>query len=309
MRWLEERGVGFETGLARVPIVAGAVLFDLGVGDPGRASRRRRGVRGVRGGDRRAGRRGLRRGGHRRHGREAPDPGTGMKGGLGTASERHGDWSSARSRPSTRSGRIVDARRLGARVEPAATRTPRRPMWPIENTTLVCVGTNARLTRESALRLAYAAHDGIALAVRPAHTHWDGDVVFAFGTGDGRAGLGPAPGDGVERRRRGDPPRRPRGDRRPGLSGGGRGGRVTRTLAEAAADAATCPRCRLAETRTQVVFGVGDPDADLMFIGEAPGLPRGQAGRAVRRRRRAAADAHARRDRAAPRGRLHRATC
>ena len=47
---------------------------------------------------------------------------------------------------------------------------------------------------------------------------------------------------------------------------------MTRTLAEAATDAATCPRCRLAETRTQVVFGVGHPDADLMFIGEAPGF-------------------------------------
>ena len=145
-------------------------------------------------------------------------------------------------------------------------------MWAIENTTLVCVGTNARLTRESALRLAYAAHDGIALAVRPAHTHWDGDVAFAFGTGEIEGGLGPAPGDGVERRRRGDPPRRPRGDGRARLSGRVRGRGVTRTLAEAAADAATCPKCRLAETRTQVVFGVGDPDADLMFIGEAPGF-------------------------------------
>lgn len=47
---------------------------------------------------------------------------------------------------------------------------------------------------------------------------------------------------------------------------------MTRTLAEAAADAATCRRCRLAETRTHVVFGVGAPDADLMFIGEAPGF-------------------------------------
>jgi uracil-DNA glycosylase family 4 len=47
---------------------------------------------------------------------------------------------------------------------------------------------------------------------------------------------------------------------------------VTRTLAEAAAEAATCTRCRLAEGRTQVVYGVGDPDADLMFIGEGPGF-------------------------------------
>lgn len=35
--------------------------------------------------------------------------------------------------------------------------------------------------------------------------------------------------------------------------------------------AAVCTACRLAETRTQVVFGVGDPEADLMFVGEAPG--------------------------------------
>ena len=47
---------------------------------------------------------------------------------------------------------------------------------------------------------------------------------------------------------------------------------MTRTLAEVAAEAATCTRCRLAEGRTQVVFGVGNPAADLLFIGEAPGF-------------------------------------
>lgn len=38
-----------------------------------------------------------------------------------------------------------------------------------------------------------------------------------------------------------------------------------------AEEARTCTRCALAGTRTNVVFGVGDPDADLLFIGEAPG--------------------------------------
>jgi uracil-DNA glycosylase family 4 len=47
---------------------------------------------------------------------------------------------------------------------------------------------------------------------------------------------------------------------------------MTRTLAEAAAEAATCTKCALAAGRTQVVFGVGNPDADLLFIGEAPGV-------------------------------------
>jgi uracil-DNA glycosylase len=39
-----------------------------------------------------------------------------------------------------------------------------------------------------------------------------------------------------------------------------------------AAQTSACTRCRLAEGRTQVVFGVGNPDADLMFVGEAPGF-------------------------------------
>ena len=47
---------------------------------------------------------------------------------------------------------------------------------------------------------------------------------------------------------------------------------MTRTLDEAAAEAADCTRCRLAEGRTQVVFGVGNPQARLLFIGEAPGF-------------------------------------
>ncbi len=46
---------------------------------------------------------------------------------------------------------------------------------------------------------------------------------------------------------------------------------VTRTLDEAAREAATCVRCRLSQGRTRVVFGVGNPNADLMFIGEGPG--------------------------------------
>jgi uracil-DNA glycosylase len=43
-------------------------------------------------------------------------------------------------------------------------------------------------------------------------------------------------------------------------------------LATFAAEVAGCTKCRLAQTRTQVVFGVGNPDADLMFVGEAPGF-------------------------------------
>ncbi|MBV8159759.1 MAG: uracil-DNA glycosylase [Acidimicrobiia bacterium] len=46
---------------------------------------------------------------------------------------------------------------------------------------------------------------------------------------------------------------------------------VVPTLLDIEAEARTCVRCPLSEGRTQVVFGVGNPDADLMFVGEAPG--------------------------------------
>ena len=52
-----------------------------------------------------------------------------------------------------------------------------------ESTTIGVVATNAALTKEQANKLAAVAHDGIALAVRPAHTMSDGDTMFALGTG------------------------------------------------------------------------------------------------------------------------------
>ena len=53
---------------------------------------------------------------------------------------------------------------------------------------------------------------------------------------------------------------------------------MSETLEQLAAEVATCTRCRLSETRTQVVFGVGDPHADLMFVGEGPGEQEDLAG-------------------------------
>jgi uracil-DNA glycosylase family 4 len=51
-----------------------------------------------------------------------------------------------------------------------------------------------------------------------------------------------------------------------------------RDLAAFGQEVAACTRCRLSQTRTQVVFGVGDPHADLMFVGEAPGFHEDQQG-------------------------------
>jgi L-aminopeptidase/D-esterase-like protein len=51
------------------------------------------------------------------------------------------------------------------------------------NTTLVCVMTNAKLTKLEAYKISKRADDGISRAIRPAHTSYDGDVVFTLSTG------------------------------------------------------------------------------------------------------------------------------
>jgi uracil-DNA glycosylase len=53
---------------------------------------------------------------------------------------------------------------------------------------------------------------------------------------------------------------------------------VPSALEELAVQASTCTACRLSEGRTQVVFGMGDPDADLMFVGEGPGAEEDRQG-------------------------------
>jgi len=53
---------------------------------------------------------------------------------------------------------------------------------------------------------------------------------------------------------------------------------VVRSLPALREDALVCTRCPLAATRTQVVFGVGHPDADLMFVGEGPGADEDRVG-------------------------------
>ena len=54
----------------------------------------------------------------------------------------------------------------------------------IENTTLVVIGTTAKLDKAGATRLAQRGHDGMSIAIRPVHTMHDGDTVFALSTGD-----------------------------------------------------------------------------------------------------------------------------
>lgn len=185
VRYLEERGIGFDTGIARVPIVPAAVLYDLAIGDPtarpgpgaghaaclAASTEVQEGSVGAGTGATVAKVRG---------------PEHAMKGGVGSASAREGEVVVGAVFAVNALGEIVDddgVVLVGARGEPPPDGEAIAPP-PWTSTTIGVVATNARLSKERAHLLALAGHDGLARAIRPCHTIWDGDAVFTLATGE-----------------------------------------------------------------------------------------------------------------------------
>ncbi len=190
MRYLEERGIGFAAGVAVVPIVPGAALFDLGIGDPkarpgpsegygacdAATDQVEEGTVGAGTGATVAKIRGPKRQ---------------VKGGIGSASATEGSLVvgalfavNAVGEILAEDGAVLAGVRAGAtgdeeELEPAAP----WPDGPWTSTIIGVVATNARLSKERAHLLAGSAHDAISDLVRPAHTIWDGDTVFTLATG------------------------------------------------------------------------------------------------------------------------------
>ena len=212
MRWVEEQGRGFAFGRAVIPHVAGAFLFDLGVGD-----HRARPTREIGYAAAAAAAAGVVDEG-------SVGAGTGatvgklygqahaMRGGIGSASVRVDDVTvgalvavnalgdvrdpdsgrliaGTRDAPDGRRLVDTDARlRAGHAVGRFASGT---------HTTIGVVATDARLTKSEAGRLASLAMLGFARALSPPHTAYDGDTLFVISVGDGtadptRLGLGAA---------------------------------------------------------------------------------------------------------------------
>jgi L-aminopeptidase/D-esterase-like protein len=105
-----------------------------------------------------------------------------LKGGLGTESKQDGEVVVAALAAVNAWGEVLDEEGellAAARPDPETNETSE-----MTSTTLVVVATNARLSKERAHLLSLAGHDGIDSAIRPAHTMWDGDTVFALATGE-----------------------------------------------------------------------------------------------------------------------------
>lgn len=198
MHFLEEKGVGFDTGSVKVPIVTGAVIFDLNIGDPSIRPDYQMGYQACLNASNKPAAEG------------SIGAGTGatvgkyygishcMKGGIGTASividnlvvgalavvNSFGDILN----PET--GEIL-AGTLNRKKNKLANTNKLLLMNNLltqnslflQNTTLGVVATNANLTKAEAKRLSISAHDAFARCISPAHTIYDGDTIFSVATG------------------------------------------------------------------------------------------------------------------------------
>lgn len=200
MAYLEERKIGFNVGVARVPIVPAAILFDLDVGDASvrpDAAMGRAACEAASSGPLAQGSVGAGTGATVGHILGAASR---MKSGIGTASidlggglivgalvvvNAYGDVVDPAS------GQIIaGARKPPAGREFADTVAMLRTLVgkaathiALRSTVIGIVATNAKLTKEEANKVAQMAHNGIGRTIRPAHTMLDGDTIFALATG------------------------------------------------------------------------------------------------------------------------------
>jgi L-aminopeptidase/D-esterase-like protein len=189
MRFLEEQGVGFAMRAAVVPIVPAAVIFDLGIGDARARPNAAMGEAACRAASTAPPAQGSVGAGTgatvgKTAGREHA-----TKGGIGTASMRLPGGGVVGALVVVNAvGDVVDegGRVLAGARGPDGWLADRRASMAVgEHTTIGIVATDLPLDKAGATRLAQAAHDGLALAVRPAHTAFDGDTFFALATGEG----------------------------------------------------------------------------------------------------------------------------
>jgi L-aminopeptidase/D-esterase-like protein len=182
--WCEERGVGLPTAGGPVPIVVGAVLYDLGVGNPAVRPRAPHGYEACESavaGAFATGRVGAGTGATvaKCRGPEGVRPG-----GLGTATRRGPEglvvsaliacnaWGDVRGASPVAAPGIVPG------VVPASP-----PGQALTNTTIGVIVTNARLDKLQCLLVAQSGHDGLARALDPVHAAIDGDALVAAATG------------------------------------------------------------------------------------------------------------------------------
>lgn len=211
MRYLDENGIGFDTGAGKVPIVPAAILFDLNLGRGDVRPDAEMGYRAASSASSDAPAEGNFGAGTGASIGKIFGPKSAMKSGIGTASMNVGGLVI---------GAMVAVNALGDMIDPktggiiAGARSTN--LGPLKlgqegyfgdtleimktfigrtvlgfatkaNTVIGVVATNAKLTKAETTKVAQMAQDGIARTIRPAHTMLDGDTIFALATGEKKA--------------------------------------------------------------------------------------------------------------------------
>ena len=201
MRYLEERQIGFDVGIARIPIVPTAVIFDLGFGDRRARPDARMGYEAC-----------ANAGAAVAEGSVGAGVGAtvgklftvarAMKGGLGTASTALADGTIVAALAVVNAfgdvldhatGRIMAGARTSedslafADTVACLKEGQVRRHFGLDNTTLAVVATNARLTKREATKVAQMSQGGLVKTISPVHTTFDGDLVFALSLGEMKA--------------------------------------------------------------------------------------------------------------------------
>ena len=208
MRYLEEQKIGFNTGVAKVPIVPAAILFDLNLGRADVRPDSAMGYRAAASASSDAPAEGNAGVGMGASVGKMFGPGLGMKAGVGTASMNIGGGVSVGALVAVNAwGDVIDPQtnqiiaglrsgkvgplRVGKKDDFADTLSMMKSVTgrgilglaARSNTVIGVVATNAKLSKAQATKVAQMAQDGIARTIRPAHTMLDGDVIFALSTG------------------------------------------------------------------------------------------------------------------------------
>ena len=198
---LERRGIGLGVGVGVVPIVSGACLFDLAVGDPSIRPTSVDGIDATMEALDNPGRpleRGNVGAGTGCSVGKLAGPARAMKTGLGEAVLQAGSLVCGAVAAVNAVGNVVDpttgvaiAGMLdsdGAGIESVEDALLAMASMPLDglrtNTTISCVVTNARLNKAQATKVAQMAADAYAHTIRPTHTSNDGDTVFVMATGE-----------------------------------------------------------------------------------------------------------------------------
>ncbi|MFU8648597.1 P1 family peptidase [Lysinibacillus sp. RSDA_15] len=198
MRFLEEQGIGVDAGVAKIPIVPSAVLFDLFIGDPQARPTAQMGYEAAQAAQVGSFQNGNIGAGYGATVGKLAGPDFAMKGGLGSASFAGKDGLIA--------GAIVAVNAVGDVKHPhtrqilAGARNPQTGQWldccayleqhaqsealAGTNTTIGVIALNAKLTKAEAKKIAQLTQNALARTIYPVHTMLDGDTIFVLGTGE-----------------------------------------------------------------------------------------------------------------------------